>query len=402
MILKNKTYKQQNTNYILLLAIVLYLFLSTSVARVISIEQVGSTSSFLFVLIFLPIFFKLNGNKLLKIYKEEITIILIASVIIFIKVFLGQVFQINAVIFILIIPMFISIIMGQQDYYNRTMCRNIILFFFILECILAIWERISLINLFPYEDELDYILTIEEWSFRSSAFLGHPLSNALAVSSIMGFILISSINPIVKPFYLLLGFISLLCFNARAAILIWILIALIYFYNFIRTNGTNLKSILLVFICIGGFFYFFYTLIIDLGFGGRLIQSEVLDGSAQTRLGVYDAFSYINNYDLWFGDARNYIPVMKKLGAGGVENSYIVLIIQYGVVPTIILFFLYYKLIKRYFKNYTFYQKSIILISFIIAGSTNNGLVSATIWGVFILCIYSFSTDTFSKRIQLK
>ena len=81
---------------------------------------------------------------------------------------------------------------------------------------------------------------------------------------------------------------------------------------------------------------------------------------------------------------------MHKLGAGGVENSYIVLIINYGVPLFIVLFILYYFLIKRLLKKHTLFNKVIIISSFILVGSTNNGLAASTPWGFFILCAYSF------------
>jgi hypothetical protein len=132
-------------------------------------------------------------------------------------------------------------------------------------------------------------------------------------------------------------------------------------------------------------------LIIDYGIGGRLVNKFILDGSSNTRLNVMDAFKYIKRDDLLFGDGSNYLIIMKKLAAGGIENSYVVFIIQYGIFMTLILIVLYHNLISRFLNRYSLYGKFIILCSFLFLGSTNNGLASSIPWGFFILCFYSFT-----------
>lgn len=70
--------------------------------------------------------------------------------------------------------------------------QNIILDFFIIECFLAIIEKVLNFNLFPLVSNG----SISDWTwegFRSTAFQSHPLSNALIVSTLMNFILCSSL-----------------------------------------------------------------------------------------------------------------------------------------------------------------------------------------------------------------
>jgi hypothetical protein len=375
--------------YLLFIGILTYMFLSTSVAAKIGIKQVGTYSSLITVFLFAVKFLGDSKHKLFNKFKEEFHIILIGFFLIFIKIFLGQSDQINQILFFLIVPMSLSILLGVQNISNKRVIRKLILFFFITECFLAIYERWSLTNVFPYANDMDDS-AIVDWSFRSSGFIGHPLANALCVSTIMGFILTTPMKLVYKLFFLILGFVSLLCFNARAAIIIWILLATIYLLNLIRDKKTKKTvSLLLVFFLISAI-YFVYSIIVDYGLGGRIVKEDINDGSAQTRFEVFDAFTYIDKSDLWFGNAANYIPVMHKLGAGGVENSYIVLIMNYGIFIFIILSLFYYYLIKRFLKDYSLYYKFIILTSFLIVGSTNNALASATPWGFLILCFYAF------------
>lgn len=365
------------------------MFLSTTVAAHVGIKQVGTFSSSVLILIFLLKFIGDINHKLFKKFKAEFRILLFGVFIVFFKIFIDQVEQITQVLFFIMVPMMVSVVLGTQNKLNRKVIRNLILFFFVAECFLAIYERIFFTNVFPYIEEIDEV-TFENWSFRSTAFLGHPLGNAITVSTIMGFIVTSSMKKISKSFFMILGLIALLCFNARGALLIWIVLVVLFLYQMLRDKKTKTgETILILFFTILSA-YFLYSAILDYGLGGRLLNEKINDGSAQTRVQVFDAFSYINDIDFWCGNAANYIPVMHKLGAGGVENSYIVLIINYGVPLFIVLFILYYFLIKRLLKKHTLFNKVIIISSFILVGSTNNGLAASTPWGFFILCAYSF------------
>lgn len=322
-------------------------------------------------------------------FKEEFYIILAGLFLVFVKIFLGKSDQINQVIFFLIVPMMLSVILATENKLNKRIIGYLILFFFMMECFLAIYERLFLINVFPYTDNIEEGF-VENWAFRSSGFLGHPLANALCVSIIMGFVLTTSMKLINKFFFLIIGFISLLCFNARGAILIWSFLAVIYILHVVKDKRTKkIVSLSLLFFLMTSA-YLIYFVIVNYGLGGRLFNEKINDGSAQTRIEVFEAFSYINPIDFWYGNGTNYIPIMNKLGAGGVENPYIVLIINYGIVMTIILFILYYFLIKRFFKSYTLFYKFMIVSSFLLVGSTNNGLADSMPWGFFMLCIHSF------------
>lgn len=387
--------------YLLFAGILVYMFLSTTVALKIGVKTVGTYSSFIIVFLF---FFKLIGDinhKLIVKFKEELRIILLALFIIFLKIFLGQLNQIQQVLFFFIVPMMLSIVLGTENKYNKQVIWKLILVFFIAECLLAIYERIFFTNVFPEANNEGYEIFFEDWGFRSTAFLGNPLANALCVSTIMGFIIISSMKLTFKLLLLTIGFISLLCFNARGAALIWVLLTVIYFISILRSKTTKngLKVALLLFFVVA--VYFIYFAIVNYGLGGRLLNEKIIDGSALARVGVFDAFSYIDVNEFWYGNSESYIPIMHKLGAGGVENSFIVLIINYGVILFIFLCFAYLFWLKRFFKHFTLFNKFILLCSFLGVGSTNNGLVSPAPWGFLILCIYCFPFIEKKKKTNL-
>lgn len=375
---------------ILSAGVLIYMFLSTSVAAKLGITQVGTFSSSILVSSFFLNFLMDSDQKLVLKFKEEFKIISIGVIIVFVKYYLGQSDQVNSVIFLILVPMFVSILLGTQGPSTKNIIKISIIFFFTMECCLSIYERIVSVNFFGYSEDIE-LSNIENWSFRSSAFLGHPLTNSLCVSTILGFILTSNLKIWLKLGFMILGFVSMLCFNARAAILIWIILGIFFVINLILDKNTKRHiavSVVVIFISI---IYFLMKLIIGYGFGGRIINEKINDGSSQSRLNVFDSFLYLDKSELWFGNNLNYIPIMKKLGGGGVENSFVVLIINYGIPIFVTLISVYYPLITRFLKPYRFKNKLIIIFSFLILGLTNNALASATPWAFLILCAHAFA-----------
>lgn len=374
----------------LYLGVLVYMYLSTSVAAQIGIEQVGTTSSFIIVLLALHAFKAYDINKLVPKFKAEYFIILMAVIIIVLKYIMNDLDAMKGAIFFLIVPAFLSILLGVQGVVARENIKRIVLFFFITECLLALYERAVIVNVFPYE-EMAEVLSIENFGFRSSAFLGHPLANALCVSTIMGFVLISYMKLTYRMMFVVAGYVSLLCFNARGAILVWTILLAIFLVKLAISKKKEGAFSLPMLALYGVSAFALFQLVIVQGFGDRFFQGDLIDGSALARVQVFDAFDYISGVDFWFGNSASYMSVMYKLGAGGVENSFIVIILNYGIVMALILFVAYFLLVKRLIKPFELNSKIIIIASFIVVGSMNNSLASSTSWAFFILCAIAFA-----------
>lgn len=382
---------------ILYISILLYICLNSSVAAKLGVSSVSTVSGLLMLLLFIHRFFSLKLDFITNNFKEEIIFFGIAVVTIFIKFLYGDFIAIKESLLFLFLPAAFSILLGTQNYLTRKNICRLVLYFFIAECGLAIIERTLHINVFPaFSEELmkeDYMV------FRSTAFMGHPLTNALVVSILMGFISISSLKHKYKSVFIIIGFVALLCFNARGASLAWMLIGGIYFINYLVSS--KLSAIQVSFILVGfiAVVSALATLILQYGFGDRLVNSDIMDGSAMARFKVFSAFNFISTPDLWLGNSLNYTTVMRKLGAGGVENSYIVMILDYGIVITACFLATYFILIKRLLKGLKTVEKVIIILSFIMVGSMNNALASSTPWAIFLLCAHTFIPI---KKVRLK
>ena len=374
--------------YLLYIGAFLYICMTPSVASKFGINTIGTASSFIMLVMFLYYALITKTDYIFKRFKEEFTLYAIALILIILRFLINGSEGAKQVFFFLVVPASFSILLGLQNLNTRKGLIVLIIAFFVAECALAIYERTTYTHLFPLRDKA--VLNEDDLLFRSTAFMGHPLTNAITVSIIMGFIATSYFNQISKILLLLLGVVALLCFNARGASLAWLVIGGIYLINYFKTHRIKVSNVTMIIVGITIISGVISALIFQYGLGGRLTSEKIMDGSAMSRLQVFAAFNYVNTRDFWLGDQTNYVPIMKKLGAAGVENSYIVMILNYGMIMALILFFAFFLFIKSLLSKTSFLTKTIIVLSFIGVGSLNNVLALDIPWSLFILCAHSF------------
>ena len=108
--------------YLLFIGVIIYMFLSTSVAAKIGIMQVGTFSSGVVVFLFFVKLILDDDNILFVKFKEEFNIILIGFLIVLLFLMFGYFKYINSVIFFFIVPMTLSIVLGAQNKSNKKIC----------------------------------------------------------------------------------------------------------------------------------------------------------------------------------------------------------------------------------------------------------------------------------------
>lgn len=328
-------------------------------------------------------------------------ILILAVFIIILKFCLGQNY-VKSVAYFLIIPMLISILLETISTKKRKVLRNLVLAFFLLECGLAIFEQQAHINLFDIkeltEEEILYA-SYESWEFRSTALAGHPLQNAMLTITIMSFILVSDFKMWTKVFFFTLGYIALLCFNARGAIIIATLFMVPYFLK--QVWNAKIRGKWALKLGFAAIVLYIIHLVATTSLGGRLFnQGTILDGSAQTRLDVFEFYKYIDWQAIMWGNPDNYAYLMNKLGAGGVENGVIVLVIYYGLFLTLFilpaLFCFQYKKLSIYPR----FERLWLLAIFYLLGAMNPNLATPLIWIIWILAYYAFKAPYMPQSIK--
>lgn len=284
--------------------------------------------------------------------------------------------------------------------------RRIVLMFFLIECSLAIIEKILGINVFPFlgtNETTGYVNEINT-GFRSTALQNHPLQNALCVSIVMAFILCSDYKLIKKFILFFFGYIALLCFNTRGSIVLWAIFFAIYILkNYHKYRLPEKIGIILLVIT---FVSILISLIINYGFGERLLNFGLLDeSSAGQRILIFGVFNIYSLSDMLLGlESDKLENSLDILNVGIVENPWLAILFSHGLIVLIFMVILFYQLFKRLFICYTKFNKLYLSFTFLIIASTNNSLVTPGAYlPLFIICSYIFSekNDTENSTLLL-
>ena len=355
------------------LVLLIAIFLNTSLSNLFGIDIVITAAFTPILMLIILTSYANNINYFIE--QNSLYLIAIISGILYVilQFFNGENYVKN--ILFLFIPIIFTLYFEKLTNKYTKQIRQTILLFFVVECLLAIIERVFSFNTFEFIEYANLTETElymrEGWQFRSTALLGHPLANAMAVVTISSFIVISDMGKLYKIFLFILGYAAVFSFNARGAIIVYSIIILPYFiYNLMKNTKyrkDKLKWIILLISIISIFGFF----IVNSEFGGRLFNSDnaIIDGSALTRIQVFEFYKYININEFILGNPENYQIVMSALGAGGVENGIITILLLYGIIFGVFLLYVLFKLQLRGLQTYEKKNKWFLISVFYIIAS---------------------------------
>ncbi len=224
--------------------------------------------------------------------------------------------------------------------------------------------------------------------FRSSGLTGHPVLSGFLLSIELAFIQMSKIKQSYKYILTVLLFFALLCVNSRTNIGISALISIYLFKDAILSKKNRFIKIAIIVVL----FYFFYDLIINTDFGGRLLNHEVgsNDSSTMARFEVFSFLDYIDWKLLIWGDFEAVGFLMTVMGLDGIENGYIVLLLSYGLllgsILIIALTIYQWKALAVYPKD----QRIILFLMFILIAFTNPHIGHNIPWIFWVVSYYLF------------
>ncbi len=374
--------------FIFFIAIVFNIFFNTKVPSSLGFEGSINTLAFLPMLIYFAI--NLIDSKI-RFSKDVVYVIFLAVLIITFKWTIGQDY-VHSASLLLIIPMFISMCFENLTKKELTLLRYITIIFFITECGLSIVEWALNQNLIYVSESTEY--RIKSGFFRSTSLLGHPLANAQVVAVFMAFIAVSDFKrKYIQIILFILGYVSLFCFNSRGATLIVTIIIVPYFvWKINKVTQPNKKWLINfgVFCMFLGLFY----MVSETSLGNRLTDKDLMDDSGQTRLEVFNFYKYYQHQDdfIW-GHPDNYLYMMERLGAAGVENGIISMILEYGIIFTIPMLLLLFRFQYHKLSVYSKFDQWLLLAVFYIIGNMNPNLVVPVQWTLWIYAYYVFRPE---------
>ena len=251
--------------------------------------------------------------------------------------------------------------------------------------VLAIGEVLLQTRLIPLSALTDGV--VAEPYFRASAFLGHPLHNAMITVSLLPAVFLLPWSLPSRLIVALLLALSVLTFGGRASLVFGMA-----FY------GSYAVSRVLLDILRGRFSYLQLTggtlavllgagslvaLVATTGLGARIFDNLQMDSSATVRLRVWDAFNYLSSNDLWFGIAPAEIDhISLRIGLDplyeAIENFWIYLFMQFGIIGFVPFLIGLACLVAVMWKAATPPMRVAIAVYFVVASSANT-LASKTI-----------------------
>ena len=345
---------------------------------------------FTFLILFIILQFRGSVNWKL----EFMGVLLLFFICVFNK-FTGRSIALNALLPSLLMPILVSVILSnfQRIKLNYKLLWNLIISFYIINSMIAIFEAITHIVLFP---ELGFETGFNEESsgFRSYSLYGHPLVNSYITCTLMNVILLSSRYSFLKKYVLwFLGFFAILCFNSRFSLVISL--ACFCFYNLFFLNSTGRISAkqkiftYILFIFVG----FAILCLFSFGFGDRFLSDGLYDeGSAGNRIRIFVVIGYLYDsgiQNILFGLSEDNlerllysVDFLEKM-----ENPWIIFLLRYGFVFLLSLLWFFYQLFKKQFEPLSKKFSLFIFIPWILMYSSSNALAAGELHMVTLFVV---------------
>lgn len=251
-----------------------------------------------------------------------------------------------------------------------------------LNALVALGESLTARRLIPlYIGRED---AMADGAFRASAFLGHPLVNAMVTASLLP---ACALLPWARKWRLALAgllLLALFAFGGRtslalsvfiygsAALVLLLLSAARGRFSYLQLTGGVLALMLGITVLA--------AVVMSTGMGERVFQSLSQDNSANARLLAWTAFDHVRAADLWVGLASAQIDsVALRMGLDprfeAIENFWIYLLLMLGVVGFVPFVAGLASLFILLWRSATLPMRAALLL-YLVGSSTGNTLAS--------------------------
>jgi len=298
---------------------------------------------------------------------------------------------------------------AQKKYSGQKYCRKALNLFTLLavtNSIIAIFEAIYQVRIFEFPADW---LVLKEENFRSSAFLGHPLNNAIFTCVALFVMLVSNYNNILKTFFGVIFIISLLAFGGRAALLFAIsgsiFLIIINAKEKIRSQKLSLDKMLLslalyLSATLAIIFLLYYA--ISQGFGERIFSHLTWDASANTRILAFKTLDYMTIEEIFIGiSAARIMEIAYRINLiyplADIENPWLLMFMELGGVMFLFWFAAMLNFIKSLLKNKNIALK-IAIYSYLIIASTANSFGRKDSVYIIMICAIICADKTIKNQ----
>lgn len=232
---------------------------------------------------------------------------------------------------------------------------------------------------------------------RATALLGHPLSNAMVAGAYVVMLALGGAKDLPSPLRVvvfLVALASLIPFGGRAAtataLLVLAIIAIRDFVRMLQGHEINTQRLFWGLIIVP-VVLFAVVAANEMGWLDTLLARLVEDdGSASTRIVMFDLFQHFTFRELFFGPNPDELTTWVRLYGleYGIESFVVAFVLHYGILPAIFLFptlfYFLYQLVKATGHRST----GLVILYFIIVALASVSLSSKSpILSVFVIMV---------------
>lgn len=284
----------------------------------------------------------------------------------------------------LLVPWFIVLALDESPLTFRRTFFYVVVGILFFNSLVAIGESIvegRIVHLFGVDRE-------EQWTeFRASAWLDHPLSNALVTSSGLFAVFVMRDRPLLLSILVLAMALSLLSFGGRTAFAVTLAVGLVCSgvaaWRSLASGRLQYRTLLTWAAVAMAIPLIALVSIMGLDLGERLFAAWRWDDSAESRLLAFRVFDVVSFQDLLFGISPaeiqaivdNYLSFYTSLTI--IENVWIVWILQFGLVLFVIVAASLAVMIWSILRGAP-WPLWVAAFVFIVVGSGNNSLATKT------------------------
>lgn len=270
------------------------------------------------------------------------------------------------------------------SYTPASSCRKAVHIFIIvalMNAMLGTAESFWKFRLFDY-DQGWYVL--KETYFRASAFMGHPLDNAIFTSVALFIAIVAGYRKTITAFIVPILLLSLMAFGGRTALLFsligLIMLAASGLWQLGITKQMGMRHLLafaalclLTPLCIAGAAYLAMHNVI----GERLAAHAFWDVSAGSRLLAFSVFHYMTEEEIIFGASpERVMDIIYRMNQvvplNNIENPWIMMFMQLGLVMFPFWLFAMFAFLFRLMKDKPLALKFAVLAYIVIASASNS------------------------------
>ena len=263
--------------------------------------------------------------------------------------------------------------------------------FYIVECCLAVYEKITLTHILSYSEAESLMATSatmdDTRAFRAFSLMFHPLYNANVVSIFMAFVLCSKMLGLrFKIILFVLGGLALWAFNSRGAIIIWGIILLYRFFFYNRSLIFIILAVLFLYLSLPPLIeYLVYS-----GVLGRIESFDFTDSSSLSRIEAFTAFCDVKwtFYDVIEGGIHVCYPGTNL----DVENGILMDLGYWGWIIGFVKIVLEVMFSLYALKKYPVQEKILFFLAIWGVAFMNNNSFNSWLLPMFVMCYATFTS----------